>query len=125
MNKIDKFVFLVGIICTIFIVLMILVSLITRNIKLLEIADYSYSILGIFVFIRFLNDSRYKLKYYIGCAICNLVLGTIFKVFIQEFSVNMSNMTLTISIIGVINSYFTALFFQIFKEMSYRKNTLQ
>lgn len=85
---------------------------------------------GIIIFIIWLNDERYKFLYYFYYVIVSIIIGNCISVILLPALINAvvnsrNSLIITLSILCIVEGVILQFFYNLFKEMSYKKNSEQ
>lgn len=119
----ENFVFGVGVLQAI----VILSFLFINDNELFKLALKVARYFGVIIFIIWLNDKRYKFLYYLGYVAVSIFLGKILEVvlpnLIDVIVSSRTSLIILLSILCILESIVLQFIYNIFKDMSYKKNS--
>lgn len=119
LKKLDLFVFIVNFSVVLLSALLIFIGAKTGSEKIIDSSAF-FSFLGAaIIFIRFLRDKDFKVKFYIGFIICTRVCSKIYNFIIENFATDLMSLMIIIIVLGFIVSIAAGWLYQLFKESSY------
>ena len=85
---------------------------------------------GVVIFIIWLNDEKYKFLYYFYYVIVSIIIGNCISVILLPALINAvvnnkNSLIITLSILCIVEGVILQFFYNLFKEMSYKKNSEQ
>ncbi|MDU1910768.1 hypothetical protein [Fusobacterium sp.] len=120
----DMFVLKLGICVNIIGIIFVLIVLNEKSSTSMLIVTYVSCLRNILIFIRWIEDDRFVLKYYIPCVIADFSLEIFIRLFMEIFLVNkdMKEAVGIVIIMGIGMSFAGSYLYQFFKLKSYKHN---
>lgn len=122
----ENFVLGVGILQAIIILLFLFIN----NKELFKLIVNGLKYFGIIIFIIWLNDDRYKFLYYFYYVLVSIVIGSCMLNILLPILINVvvnsrNSLIIVLSILCILEGVVSQFFYNLFKEMSYKKNSEQ
>ena len=119
----ENFVLGVGILQAIIILLFLFIN----NKELFKLIVNGLKYFGIIIFIIWLNDDRYKFLYYFYYVLVSIVIGSCMLNILLPILINVvvNSRNSLITILCILEGVVSQFFYNLFKEMSYKKNSEQ
>nr|DAS14751.1 MAG TPA: hypothetical protein [Caudoviricetes sp.] len=122
----ENFVLGVGILQAIIILLFLFIN----NKELFKLIINGLKYFGIIIFIIWLNDDRYKFLYYFYYVLVSIVIGSCMLNILLPILINVvvnsrNSLIIVLSILCILEGVVSQFFYNLFKEMSYKKNPEQ
>ncbi|MDU1911125.1 hypothetical protein [Fusobacterium sp.] len=123
-NYFDRFVLELGLVLNFIAVILISKSIFDNNRNLIKIVEYLSMSKSIIIFAYWVLDDFFRLKYYLGYFLSNLLAMSITNFLISPniIYVNFKFVPLIIFLVGLFLAVINSLFYQTFKISSYANN---
>lgn len=125
-NVLDKYVLTVGIIFHIFGTIFFTGVILDENKYLLQIIQYTSLSKSVIIFSHWIEDDRYKFKYYFSYFVLNFIIllssGFFIRAFVSQKIKTTLYLGIVIFLIGFILTFINAFLYQFFKVKSHKYN---